>query len=128
MTSRIRKLSSVQIHSLRDQACVAHQCFIADSFFTRLRGLIGTKALLEGEGLFLSHCNDIHMWFMSIPIDVVFVKKQNENTFQITSLHPQVKPWKFVPLHDAHADHTLELAPHTIERCHLQKGDLLCIA
>ena len=128
MTSAIRRLRFVKIHSLRNQACVAHQCFIADSFFSRLRGLIGTKSLSEGEGLFLSHCNDIHMWFMSIPIDVVFVKKKSDTVFQITSIHPHVKPWKFIPIRDSQADQTLELALHTIERCHLQKGDLLCIA
>ena len=128
MTSRIRKLSSVQIHSLRDQACVAHQCFIADSFFTRLRGLIGTKALLEGEGLFLSHCNDIHMWFMSISIDVVFVQKQTDTLYRVTSVVSQVQPWKWFPIRDPHAHHTLELPLHTIERCQIQRGDILCIA
>ncbi len=46
---------------------------IADSFFLRLRGLIGVKELRDGEGLVIKPCSSIHTFFMTFNIDVVFL-------------------------------------------------------
>ena len=39
-------------------------------------------------------CNDIHMWFMSIPLDVVFLRKQKsvdgKLAWKISSAHENV--------------------------------------
>jgi uncharacterized protein len=118
----------MKIQSLKNQTWVAHQCFVANSFVTKLRGLIGTRSLPEGQGLLLTRCNDIHMWFMSIPIDVVFIQKQTDTLYRVTSVNSRVQPWKLLPIHDSQAHHTLELPLDTIQRCQLQRGDVLCIA
>ena len=128
MSSHLQDLKSMKIQSLKNQAWVAHHCFVANSFTSRLRGLIGTRSLPEGQGLLLTRCNDIHMWFMSIPIDVVFIQKQTDTLYRVTSVVPQVQPWKWLPIRDPQAHHTLELPLHTIERCQMQRGDILCIA
>ncbi len=117
----------IRILSLKNQLLVADQCCVAESFFDRLRGLIGKKVLNEGQGLLLSPCNDIHMWMMSIPIDVVFLKRREGNTFLVTSIRENLKPWRLLPVRDGKATDTLELPIGTLTRCELKPGDELCI-
>ena len=128
MTQSVQKLRSVTVQCLKNQAWVAQRCFVAESFFSRFKGLIGTQIIPQGEGLLITRCNDIHMWFMSIPIDVVFIQKQNDQIYRVTSVYSEVPPWKALPLRDGNAHETLELPAHTISRCQIERGDLLCIA
>ncbi len=110
-----------------DQTLVLEQGKVADDFLTRLRGLIGTKNLKPGEGLLFPRCNSVHMWMMSIPIDVLFLKKE-DRTWTILSLHAGLKPWKLLPVSCFKADDALELPHGSIERLHLKKGEVLCFA
>ena len=48
------------------------EVILADTFFLRLRGLIG-RTLAEGQGLLLSPCNQIHTFWMGYPIDTVYL-------------------------------------------------------
>jgi uncharacterized membrane protein (UPF0127 family) len=132
-----KHLDSVKIQSLKNQMWVADQCEVASSFFARFRGLIGRKKLSLGQGLLLRPCNDIHMWFMSIPIDVVFLRKVEDRSvssafsgatcYEVTSVRENLKPWKVLPTHDWSAQDTLELPPGTVFRCDIRPGDRLCI-
>ena len=49
----------------------------ADNFFTRLRGLMGVRDLPQGDGLLITPANQIHTHFMAIPIDVVYLDKED---------------------------------------------------
>ena len=62
---------------------------IADNFFTRLRGLIGVKELAAGAGILIRPCNGVHCMFMSIPIDVVYLDRDD----QVIALDRAMKPW-----------------------------------
>ena len=48
---------------------------IADTFFTRLAGLMFQKKLPQGTGLLLVPCNSVHMCFMRFSIDVIYLDK-----------------------------------------------------
>lgn len=126
-----QKSKIVKIESMKNSAKVADHCVVAEKIFDRLKGLIGKKSMNPGEGLLLKPCNDIHMWFMSIPIDVVFLKKEREqghtSFYRVTSVRENLDPWKFFPVGDFHASETLELPRGTIQRCELKAGDELCI-
>ena len=124
------RIRVIRIVSCKNNRSVADQCGVAESFLGRLRGLIGVKYLEEGKGLMLKPCNDIHMWFMSIPIDVVFVKTRGTDfsEVEVTSVYPGLQPWHFFPVSDKKASVTLELPVGTIDRCELQSGDLLCLS
>ena len=127
----IRNPRQVKVHSLKNQAVIADKCFVADSFFSRLKGLIGKKDFRLGEGMLFPACNDIHMWFMSIPIDVVFLRKEKnaagELKWKVSSAHGNVKAWRPLPLLDWKASEALELPVGTIDRCGIAAGDELCI-
>lgn len=54
---------------------VAHKVFIADSFFTRLTGLLSSSSILDGEGLLLCPCRQIHTYGMKFYIDALFLDR-----------------------------------------------------
>ena len=62
---------------------------IANSFFSRLRGLMGRSHLDKGTGLLLAPCNSIHMLFMRFAIDVIYLDKE----FCIKKIARNVSPW-----------------------------------
>jgi uncharacterized membrane protein (UPF0127 family) len=127
------KQRQVKVKSLKNQAVIADKCHVADSFFDRLIGLIGRRSFGAGEGMLFPRCNDIHMWFMSIPIDVVFLEParegaSGERVFRVSSLRRAIRPWKPLPVRDGRASETLELPSGTVERCGIAMGDELCIS
>jgi uncharacterized protein len=50
----------------------------ANTFFKRLKGLLGTHILPRERGLLLEPCSSIHTWGMNYPIDAVFLSETNE--------------------------------------------------
>jgi uncharacterized protein len=121
--------SGMIIKALKNQRLIADKCVEAESFFTRLRGLIGRKALEPGEALLLPRCNDIHMWFMSIPIDAVFIKCEQRPDGSVarvvSSVRENLRPWKLLPVRDGSADETLELPAGSVRALEIRPGDEL---
>lgn len=91
---------------------------VADTMATRLVGLLTTKSLGEGEGLWIEPCNSIHTWFMKFTIDAVFLDKQN-NVVKVCS---RMKPWKLTSI-ARKARGVLELPEGVIEKTGTQVGD-----
>lgn len=122
----------VTVKSLKSEAYLADKCQVADSYFVRLRGLIGRSGLRPGEGLLFPRCNSIHMWFMRFPIDVVFLRVEKEAdgrlVRRVSSAHSNIRPWRIFPLTDWSSSETLELPVGAIARARLQAGDELCIS
>ena len=52
---------------------VADHVRLADTFWQRLKGLLGTKLLPLGHGLIIKPCSSVHTFGMGYPIDVLFV-------------------------------------------------------
>ncbi|MFT5169994.1 MAG: uncharacterized membrane protein (UPF0127 family) [Candidatus Omnitrophota bacterium] len=69
---------------------IADKVKLANTFMSRLVGLIGRSSLSEQEGLIITHCNSIHMVFMRFPIDVVFLDKVNK----VVGLVKSIKPYR----------------------------------
>ncbi|MCA0987528.1 DUF192 domain-containing protein [Guptibacillus algicola] len=99
---------------------IPHTIQHADTFATRLRGLMFRKRPLDLEALLITPCNSIHMCFMHFPIDAVFLNKENH----VIKLIPNLKPWRFVlPVKDAHS--VLELPCGAIYDFEIQLHDYL---
>jgi uncharacterized protein len=89
----------------------------ADSFTSRLKGLMFRRKPLDQEGLWIIPCNSIHMCFMHFPIDAVFLDKQEMIVYLVDNL----QPWKIVaPVKGAHS--VVELPSGTIEQFDLKRG------
>ena len=56
---------------------LAERLAVADTFWKRLRGLLGTREWPEGNALLISPCNSVHMFGMKYCLDVLFVDQQN---------------------------------------------------
>ena len=60
----------------KDQV-IANQVLLADTFWKRLKGLLGTSSLPHGHGLLIKPCNSVHTFGMAYPIDVLFVDRNH---------------------------------------------------
>jgi len=95
---------------------------VVDNMFTRLKGLIGHAPLKSGEGMLIMPCNSVHCMFMSFPIDVVYVNKQN----QVIKVDPVMKPWATAwPVRAA--SYVIELAANAGAPTGIQPGDQLVL-
>lgn len=120
----------LQLVRKQDQAKIVTQGKIANNFLTRLQGLIGKKIFQEGDALLFPHCNSVHMWMMSVPIDIVFLKvaSPKNQAWEVLKIVQNVKPWKLLPVNCFAANDTLELPSGTISKFNLKPGEVLCIA
>jgi len=108
---------------------LAERCKKAVSFTDRLVGLIGKSDFPTGEGVWFPHCNDIHMWFMKMPIDVVFLREEKDSgTYRVTRVVPGLKPWGILPTMSLKATDVIELPVGTIQKCEVKIGDQVCIS
>ena len=91
---------------------------------------MGRTHLDAGEALLFPRCNSIHMWFMKMPIDVIFLRveisRDGKRKGKVVSVHRDVQPWGLLPLVSWSANETLELAAGTIQRFEISVGDELC--
>ena len=93
---------------------------VADTFLSRLKGLLGRKELKQGEGLLLPRCSAVHTMFMSIPIDVIFFLETGE----VLAIHEHLGPWKLASC-GVHAASALELPAGVICRSQTVNGHFL---
>ena len=120
-----------QILRKNDQVIILADGEVADGYFSRLVGLIGKRKLAEGQGLLFPKCNSIHMWMMSMPIDVLFLKVNSSEEkvareWTVVSLHRALQPWRILPVTCMSANDVLELPVGTIDRLKLKMGEVLC--
>ncbi len=108
------------LYNISRNNIVAEKIIIADSFFKRLKGLIGRKSLGKSEALMLMNCKSIHTCFMNFPIDVVFL---NMN-YEVVQIKEGLQPWK---MHGGvkKAYMVVELAEGTISYKNIAAGDIL---
>lgn len=112
----------MRIERVSDGAEIVRELKLADNFFTRAKGLLGTRDLPEGHGLLIRPCNSVHMLGMSYAIDVVFLSKAME----IVRVIPELKPWRVSPVVKG-AHQVLELPEGTIARFDLVPGNRLVV-
>jgi len=98
------------------------RCRLADSWGSRLRGLLGKKKLEAGEGLLLTPGGSIHTFFMRFAIDVVFL----ETDLTVLGFRETVRPWRMVGWRGARS--VLELPAGTCEQRGLRTGDRLTLS
>jgi len=81
------------INQTRDKL-VASQTILANTFLSRLKGLLGRQKLDPGQALALYPCSSVHTWFMKFAIDVVFLNSQGA----VIHLQENLAPWRCSPI------------------------------
>jgi uncharacterized membrane protein (UPF0127 family) len=99
-----------------DGRIIAESVRVADTYFRRLRGLLGRR-LREGEGMVLRPGFSVHTSFMHYPIDVVFLD-QDQTVVEIAA---NLKPWRTASCRSARE--VVELRAGEAERRGLKVGD-----
>jgi uncharacterized membrane protein (UPF0127 family) len=102
-----------------DGRMVCERCAMADSFASRLRGLLGRRELPRGEGLLLSPSSSVHTFFMRFAIDAVFL----DRGLRVVGVSENVRPWKLVGRRGTRR--VLELAAGESARLAVRNGDQL---
>ena len=98
------------------------EILIANSFFTRLAGLMFRKKLPKATALLLTSCNSVHMCFMRFAIDVIYVDQE----YKVIKVVENLKPWIGLSI-CSKAWATLEMTAGEAERCGLAVGKKLII-
>jgi uncharacterized protein len=116
---------AVYVYNKTRETFVATEATVADSYLSRLIGLLGkTKRWAQlGKGLWIIPSRGIHTIGMLFPIDLIFLSKEKE----VVHVEEHVRPFRISKV-SLKAMSVLELPPHTIYRSRTQVGDQLEIA
>ena len=95
---------------------------VADNFFSRLKGLLGTNEFPYADALYFPNVASIHTFFMKYPIDVVFLDKNNK----VVGFRENVKPFRVV-FGGMSAYLVVEMPQGSIKRMDINFGDILNI-
>jgi uncharacterized protein len=120
-----RRSRVVYVYNKTRESFVATEAVVADSYVSRLVGLLGkTKRWARlGAGLWIIPSQGVHTIGMLFPIDVVFLSKDKE----VIHIEEVVRPFRISKV-SFKATSVLELPPHTIYRTGTRIGDRLEIS
>jgi uncharacterized protein len=106
-------------------AYLATEVAVADTHWTRLRGLMGISAanFRSGQGLWIVPCHGVHTFAMRFPIDVVYL----DRTKKVVHIERSLQPWRIAPIRRK-AISVLELPSETLSETGTAVGDELEIA
>jgi len=110
----------LRVFNLTRQVPLAYKVRLADTFWSRLVGLLNRKNLSPGEGLLINPCRGVHTWFMRFPIDVVFLDRD----LRVVGVVENLTPYRCSPFFN-NAVMTLELPVLTVKGTDTRLGDCL---
>jgi uncharacterized membrane protein (UPF0127 family) len=99
---------------------IADHVEVAASFWARGKGLIGRRNLPDGFGLVIKPCGSIHMFFMSIELDVAHADRDG----RIVKILHEIKPWRPGPI-VLKSKWVVELPAGTAQATGMQVGDVI---
>jgi len=102
------------------QAYLATALAVADTHWTRLRGLLGLRSsdFRNGSGLWIVPCHGVHTLGMGFPIDVIYL----DRAMTVIHIQRDLQPWRFAPVR-AQAATVLELPSSTAAETGTAVGD-----
>lgn len=102
------------------QSFLATELAVANTHWTRLRGLMGMvpAQFRLGRGLWIVPCHGIHTIAMRFPIDVVYLSSDKV----VIHVEENVKPWRITPV-VMEAATVIEVPSHTIWNTGTALGD-----
>lgn len=102
---------------------LAPNLLVAETLFSRCKGLLGRESLPQGEGLMIRPCMAVHTFLMKFPIDVVFLDKENRVLKAVQNLQPH-RLSNIVPLSAG----VIELPAGTVQKTGTVAGNQIVIA
>lgn len=100
------------IYDLDSKRYLARHPRWALGWFDRLRGMIGRRfAAGEFDAMVFPRCGAVHSWWMTVPIDLVFLDRESK----VIRLKSDFRPWR-LPAGCRGAVTVIELPAGAIER------------
>ena len=117
--------SQAQAFNRTRQAYLATALAVADTHWTRLRGLLGLSPsdFRNGCGLWILPCRGVHTLGMGFPIDVVYL----DRAMNVVYIQRDLQPWRFSPI-KIQASSVLELPCRTAAETRTAVGDRIEIS
>lgn len=102
------------------QAFLATDLAVADTHWTRLRGLLGLKRddFRNGLGLWIVPCHGVHTLGMGFAIDVVYL----DRAMNVVHVQSGLQPWRIAPV-KREAASVLELPSQKAAETETSVGD-----
>ncbi len=113
-------MRTVRVVNETRNSVLAEEALWAQSFWTRLRGLLGRPEPQEGQGLLLDPCKSVHMWGMKYSLDILF----SDASDRVVGLREELSPWKTTKIYRS-ATRVLELPVGSIQKTGTCVGDQL---
>lgn len=111
-------MTTFTVQKVSDKKIIANRVVLADTAVSRMVGLLNRKTLKEGEGLIITQCRSIHMFFMKFPIDVIFIDKSG----CVVGCVENIKPFQLSKIYFC-ADRAIELSSGVIAKSNVQLKD-----
>lgn len=97
---------------------LAEEVKLADTWWTRLRGMMARPEPAEHEGLLLEPCRAVHMYWMNYPLDVVFLDPEG----RVVAVYHELAPSRRSKRH-GEANRALELRAGRLAETQTEVGD-----
>jgi len=115
----------VCIYNRTREKFIATHAEVADGYFSRLVGLLGTtrRWARAGKGLWIVPSHGVHTIGMLYALDLIFLDRD----YTVVDVEEHVRPFRISKVHFT-ADSVLELPVHTVFRTETRVGDQLEIS
>ena len=102
------------------QTCLASNLVVADTHWSRFRGLMARDSgqFPAGSGLWIVPCRGVHTFGMRFPIDVLYLDAKKT----VVYLEKGLRPWRMAPVR-LRAATVVELPPGTLAATNTAVGD-----
>ena len=112
----------VFVYNKTKETFLAFRVKVADSFLSRLVGLLGKRVLKPDGGVWIVPANAVHTIGMLFTFDLVLIDKD----FKVVGLRELVRPFR-ITRPNFRAESVIELPAHAIFKSRTEVGDQLMI-
>lgn len=95
---------------------------VTTSFAERFRGLMFAQSIPDNYGLMITPCDQIHMFNMNFPLDVIYLSPDNV----VVHIDENIRPWK-VGKRIRGAKSVIEINAGVCAKCGINRNDVLNI-
>jgi hypothetical protein len=109
----------VKVQVSHQNKILSKNILLAETFLSRLIGLMFKEKLVDADGLLIDPCRSIHTFFMKYSLDIVFLSEENK----VIKIIRHMKPWRLSWIY-FRAIKTLELPAGQLPS-YIKEGDFL---
>ncbi|MBE6819612.1 MAG: DUF192 domain-containing protein [Ruminococcaceae bacterium] len=99
---------------------LTENCQVADSFFTRFKGLMFRRSIPDDYALHITPCNQVHMLNMRFPIDVIYLDASGT----VVKIDENVQPGKICKT-VKNAKSVIEVTGFYSSENNIRQGDMI---